>query len=141
MKKFREIFFTILSIIAFYIVNKITFCFINFPLDNLFEINLSEELKNISIHTGKTEIFSGIIAVICVFFMYLYNKYNRKNFLENKEHGSAEWGNEKDIIEFQDREEDKNILFTQTEKMSINTRKTLRNNNVLVIGGSRKWKD
>ncbi len=28
------------------------------------------------------------------------------------------------------------MLFTMTERMSLNTRKTMRNNNVLVIGGS-----
>ena len=118
MKNFREIFFTVLSVIAFYIVNKITFCFINFPLDNMFESKIIEELENINIHTGKAELIAGGIAVICVWFMYLYNKYTRKNFLENKEHGSAEWGTEKDIIDFQDKEENKNILLTQTEKIS-----------------------
>lgn len=140
MKNFREIFFTVLSVIAFYIVNKITFCFINFPLDNMFESKIIEELENINIHTGKAELIAGGIAVICVWFMYLYNKYTRKNFLENKEHGSAEWGTEKDIIDFQDKEENKNILLTQTEKISINTRKTFRNNNVLAIGGSGSGK-
>jgi len=140
MKNFREIFFTVLSVIAFYIVNKISFCFINFPLDNMFESKIIEELENINIHTGKAELIAGGIAVICVWFMYLYNKYTRKNFLENKEHGSAEWGTEKDIIDFQDKEENKNILLTQTEKFSINTRKTFRNNNVLTIGGSGSGK-
>ena len=141
MKYFKEVFFTILSIIAFFVVNKLAFCFLNYPLNSDIDEIINTELSNLTIHFGYKEVFYGILGVIGVFFIYLYNKYSRKNFMEKKEHGSAEWGEKKDIIEFQDKDESKNIILTKTEKLSINTRKTLRNNNVLVIGGSRKWKD
>ena len=137
MTKVKVIFFIIISIIVFYVANKLAFCFVKFPLNSEIENAIYEELQVIKIHLGKVEITSGIIAVLGIFLIYLYNKGTRKNFLEEKEHGSAKWGTKKDIIKFKDKEDSKNILFTQTEEMSINTRKTLRNNNVIVIGGSR----
>ena len=49
-------------------------------------------------------------------------------------------GNEQDISKVKDKTEDNNKLFTRTEKMSLNTRKTFKNNNTLVIGGSGSGK-
>ena len=46
----------------------------------------------------------------------------------------------KPVSEVEYCDEEKNKLFTQTEKMSINTRKTFKNNNALVIGGSGSGK-
>lgn len=56
------------------------------------------------------------------------------------EHGSAEWGSKSDIKDFVDKTDDNNIILTNTESISINTRKTLRNNNIAVIGGSGSGK-
>ncbi len=83
------------------------------------------------------------IGALCVFFYALaviYQHFNKKNFMPGIEHGSAAWGNEDDIKNFRDPDEFNNMIFTQTECMSINTRLTMRNNNVLVIGGSGSGK-
>lgn len=56
------------------------------------------------------------------------------------EHGSAEWGSKSDIKDFVDKTDDNNMILTNTESISINTRKTLRNNNIAVIGGSGSGK-
>ena len=131
MKSLKRIFFIVLSFFAFIIGNKITYILKNFPLNEEFAENLYRYFANdpIKIFWGKDEILGGIIGVISLILFYLYHKYDRKNFKEKAEHGSAEWGEKKDIEIVEDKDEEKNKLFTQTEKMSINTRKTLKNNN------------
>lgn len=142
MKNFKRIFFIVLSFFAFIVGNKITFYFKNYPIDSKIIENIYMDLckKPINIYLGKEEIIGGIIGVICIFFIYIYKKYDRNNYKEQKEHGSASWGEKKDILDVEDKQEENNKIFTQTERMSINTRKTFKNNNTLVIGGSGSGK-
>lgn len=142
MKSLKRIFFIVLSFFAFIFGNKITYIFKTFPLNEAFTENLYRNFTNdpIKIYAGRDEFLGGIIAVISLILFYLYHKYDRKNFKEKAEHGSAEWGEKKDILVVEDKIEEKNKLFTQTEKMSMNTRKTFKNNNTLVIGGSGSGK-
>ena len=142
MRNFKKLFFIVLSFFAFIVGNKIAYCFSNFPLDSLFFDNLYRNFTNdpIKIYLGKEAIIGGIIGVICIFFIYIYKKYDRKNYKEQAEHGSASWGTRKDILEVEDKIDENNKLFTKTEKMSINSRKTFKNNNTLVIGGSGSGK-
>lgn len=142
MKALKRIFFIVLSFFAFIFGNKITYIFKNFPLNDEFVENFYRYFANdpIKIYLGKEEIIGGIVGVISLILFYLYHKYDRKNFKEKAEHGSAEWGEKKDIEIVEDKQEEKNKLFTHTEKMSINTRKTFKNNNTLVIGGSGSGK-
>lgn len=142
MKNFKQIFYIVLSFFAFIVGNKLAFCFKNYPLDiNFFEniyMNLFE--KPINIYLGQEEILGGIIGIICILFIYIYKKYDRKNYKEQKEHGSASWGESKDIIKVVDKREENNKIFTHSEKMSTNTRQTFKNNNTIVIGGSGSGK-
>lgn len=142
MKSLKRIFFIVLSFFAFIVGNKITYIFKTFPLNESFTENLYRNFTNdpIKIYAGQDEFIGGIIAVIGLMLFFLYHKYDRKNFKEKAEHGSAEWGEKSDILGVEDKTEDKNKLFTQTEKMSMNTRKTFKNNNTLVIGGSGSGK-
>lgn len=142
MKALKRIFFIVLSFFAFIFGNKITYIFKNFPLNDEFIENFYRYFVNdpIKIYLGRDEIIGGIVGVISLILFYLYHKYDRKNFKEKAEHGSAEWGEKKDIEIVEDKQEEKNKLFTHTEKMSINTRKTFKNNNTLVIGGSGSGK-
>lgn len=59
-----------------------------------------------------------------------------EKYMPGKEYGTAKWGTRKEFKKFIDKDEDNNILLTATEGFSINTRKTMRNNNVLIVGGS-----
>ncbi len=76
-------------------------------------------------------------------------KFHRKG----EEHGSARWANKKEIASLLDKSvkteskrkekefvEDKNIILTNDVKMSLDTRKTRKNLNVIVIGGSGSGK-
>mgnify|MGYP003371340953 CR=1 FL=1 len=83
------------------------------------------------------------VAVLIKFIVYNKGK-NAKKFRQGKEYGSARWGNIKDIEPYVDEKFENNILFTQTEKLTMNSRpanpKYARNKNVLVIGGSGSGK-
>lgn len=142
MTKKKLVFLIFVSIIAFYISNKASFVFLNNPINNsLFDILLNEFKANtFNLYLSKNEITAGVIGVICIWLIFLYRLYDRNNFLEKKEHGSARWGEYKDIKDLIDKEDNQNILLTQTESFSLDTRKTRKNNNILVIGGSGSGK-
>ena len=75
--------------------------------------------------------------------VYLKGK-NAKKFRKNEEYGSARWGNSQDIAPYVDPVFENNIILTQTESLTMNSRpkdpKTARNKNVLIIGGSGSGK-
>lgn len=82
------------------------------------------------------DILWGLTAAFCWALFILYTMFARNNFRPGEEHGSARWGTKDDIRGLVDKNKDNNMIFTQTEQISINTRKTMRSNNFLVIGGT-----
>lgn len=82
-------------------------------------------------------------AVIIRIAIYVKGK-NAKKFRKNTEYGSARWGTAEDIAPYIDPDFRNNIILTQTERLTMNSRpkdpKTARNKNVLVIGGSGSGK-
>ncbi len=84
-------------------------------------------------------VLAGIVKLI------LYSKgKNAKKFRQGTEYGSARWGNAKDISPYMDDDFGNNLLLTETERITMNSRpkipKYARNKNVLVIGGSGSGK-
>lgn len=69
---------------------------------------------------------------------------NKKKYRQGKEYGSARWGESKDIAPYIDPKFENNVLITNTERLTMNSRpknpKYARNKNVLVIGGSGSGK-
>lgn len=93
----------------------------------------------------KSDLFAGLVVAVAVKVFLYFKKKNAKNYRHKEEYGSARWGNEKDIAPYVDFEnKDNNIILTQTEVMSMNSRfpnpKFNRNKNILVIGGSGSGK-
>ncbi len=86
----------------------------------------------------------GIGTAALVKAMIYFKGKNAKKFRQGKEYGSARWGNAKDIEPYVDDKFEKNILFTKTERLTMNgippNPKYARNKNVLVIGGSGSGK-
>ncbi len=84
-------------------------------------------------------IFAGIVRLV----VYIRGK-NAKKFRKNVEYGSARWGTREDIRPYMDSVFQNNVILTQTESLTMNSRpkdpKTARNKNVLVIGGSGSGK-
>lgn len=61
----------------------------------------------------------------------------QKNYRRGEEHGSAKWGNVRQICrKYADKEYTRNLLLTQNFRMSQEVYKHQRNLNVLVVGGS-----
>ena len=85
-------------------------------------------------------LFAGLLLRLAV---YLKSK-DAKKFRKGREYGSARWGTRKDIEPFIDPVFKNNILLTQTERLTVNSRpkdpRTARNKNVLVVGGSGSGK-
>ena len=106
----------------------------------ILEINTLSFLPSIHI----MDILSGILVAVLIKFIVYTKGKNAKKFRQGKEYGSARWGNKKDIEPYMDESFQNNILFTQTERLTMNGRpanpKYARNKNVLVIGGSGSGK-
>ncbi len=75
--------------------------------------------------------------------IYVRSK-NAKKYRKGVEYGSARWGNAKDIEPYVDPAFQNNVILTQTERLTMNSRpkdpKTARNKNVLIVGGSGSGK-
>lgn len=83
-----------------------------------------------------------ILTLITTFYgiYVLYVITTRKKLMLGKEHGTAEWAGKNDIKKIMDKDDKSNIIFTNSEKMSLDTRKTRKNLNILTIGGSGSGK-
>ena len=84
-----------------------------------------------------------IVAGILRGIVYVKSR-NAKKYRKNEEYGSARWGTQEDITPYIDPVFSKNVLLTQTERLTMNNRpkdpRTARNKNVLVVGGSGSGK-
>ena len=90
------------------------------------------------------DVLAGM-AIAAAFYAAVYVKgKNAKKFRHNVEYGSARWGTAKDIGPYVDPVFANNIILTQTERLTMNSRpkdpRTARNKNVLVVGGSGSGK-
>ncbi|OON87424.1 conjugal transfer protein TraG [Oribacterium sp. C9] len=69
---------------------------------------------------------------------------NAKNYRHNQEYGSARWGKREDIEPFMDPVFENNVILSQTERLTMNSRpknpKYARNKNLLIVGGSGSGK-
>ena len=86
----------------------------------------------------------GVAAAIAIRLAVYIKGKNAKKFRKNLEYGSARWGTAEDIKPYADPAFENNIILTQTERLTMNSRpkdpKTARNKNVLIIGGSGSGK-
>ena len=86
----------------------------------------------------------GVAAAIAIRLAVYIKGKNAKKFRKNLEYGSARWGNAEDIKPYVDPAFENNIILTQTERLTMNSRpkdpKTARNKNVLIVGGSGSGK-
>lgn len=145
--KGKIVFFAVLSLVTFYIGDRGAGIIQSQSGNILEQLNKGADLifpelaaRPFFIAADKYSLLIGGICFISVWLIYAYNMAGRKNFRVGEEHGSAAWGTVKDIAPYIDKEADKNMLFSMTERMSMNTRQTFRNNNVLCIGGSGSGK-
>ncbi len=119
--------------------------------------NMSEKMQGLVLYGGLSTAFSNIlpsfhafdllVGIVCGVALrlavYLKGK-NAKTFRHNREYGSARWGKHEDIEPFEDPDFKNNVILSQTERITMNSRpkepKYARNKNVLIVGGSGSGK-
>lgn len=136
--------------IVFYLVDKVAWLYRYCIGDSLIEklgvlfLNFSLAFQNVFPSFHPQDLCIGVIgAGLVKLAVYLKGK-NAKKYRQGVEYGSARWGTQKDIAPFIDPVFENNILLTQTERLTMNSRPKLpkyaRNKNVIVIGGSGSGK-
>ncbi len=137
-------------IIVFYLADKLAWLYRHCIGDSFaqkagvlflnFQMAFENPLPSFHIH----DLAVGVIGAAIVRAMVYLKGKNAKKYRQGVEYGSARWGNEKDIAPFIDPVFENNILFTQTERLTMNGRpkkpKYARNKNVVVLGGSGSGK-
>ncbi|HEM2745715.1 TPA: type IV secretory system conjugative DNA transfer family protein [Streptococcus suis] len=113
-------------------------------LDRLFQAILEIETMRWIFFPSLDEIITGLTLSVVVGIVLYFRKKNTKKFRNGVEYGSARWGDRKDIQPYEDPVFENNILLTDSEKLTMNSRpsnpKFARNKNILVVGGSGSGK-
>ncbi len=90
------------------------------------------------------DLLVGIVGAVVIRLIVYVKGKNAKKYRKGAEYGSARWGNAEDIKPYIDPDFQNNIILTQTERLTMNSRpkqpKYARNKNVVVIGGSGSGK-
>ena len=137
-------------IIVFYLTDKLAWLYRHCMGNSFAEragvlfLNFQMAFENPVPSFRAHDLAAGAVGAAIVKGMVYLKGKNAKKYRQGVEYGSARWGNEKDIAPFIDPVFDNNILFTQTERLTMNGRpkkpKYARNKNVVVIGGSGSGK-
>ncbi|ESL02380.1 TraG/TraD family protein [Catonella morbi ATCC 51271] len=95
-----------------------------------------------SLHSADL-LIGAVCGVLLRMAVYIRSR-NAKKFRHNEEYGSARWGRHSDIEPFEDPVSANNVILSQTERITMNSRPKVpqyaRNKNVLVVGGSGSGK-
>ena len=80
-------------------------------------------------------------ALVLYGFSVVLFQSTRQNRRPGEEHGSAHWGDAKQLChKYQDKNPENNVILTQHIRMSLNSRKHQRNLLQIVVGGSGSGK-
>ena len=137
-------------LIVFYLADKISWLYRHCTGDSLavrigvLFLNFQLAFENPVLSFFVYDVAAGITGAVAVKIMVYVKGKNAKKYRHGVEYGSARWGNPKDIAPYIDPVYENNILLTQTERLTMNSRPKLpkyaRNKNVIVIGGSGSGK-
>jgi len=90
------------------------------------------------------DLLVGAIGAALIKLALHIKRQNAKKFRKGVEYGSARWGSAADIAPYIDPVFERNVILTQTERLTMNSRPKnpalARNKNVLVVGGSGSGK-
>ena len=107
-------------------------------------MNMGKAFENVLPSINPTDLLIGVGAALALKAALYMKKKNAKKFRQGVEYGSARWGTPEDIKPYMDEKPDNNIILTQTERLTMESRpknpKYARNKNILVIGGSGSGK-
>lgn len=102
-------------------------------MNRLHQITANPFANYYNSNTGK-----AVVIALCVYIIaILIYVTSSKNYMPGREYGTATFANVKQVNKLlADKDQGFNRILSQNVKMSLNTRKTKLNNNVLIIGGS-----
>ena len=110
------------------------------PGRNLFELMevLTEKLNHpFQLHYTEYTIKSVLVCTLLYAAGIGIFYSSQKNYRRGEEHGSARWGNARQICKkYSQKPYSQNILLTQNFRISLDTHKHRRCLNILVVGGS-----
>lgn len=140
-----------LSVIVFFLVNYISYYLRVVYRNDLFGgiANIVENPSDIflafPLSINGTDIIASFVASAFIALILIERNSNKKKYRKGVEHGSAEWGKEKEYHEMMDlKDSDNNIIFSENMKIRLNDKNapfdTRRNKNVIVYGGSGSGK-
>ncbi len=146
----RVVILSIPYLIIFYLADKSFWLYRHCIGDSMIEkigvmlMNFQLAFTNCLPSFHMQDLLGGLVTALIFRLILYYKAKNAKKFRHGEEYGSARWGNRKDIEPFEDPVFEKNIILTETERLTMNSRpkapKYARNKNVIVIGGSGSGK-
>ena len=146
----RVVILSIPYLIIFYLADKCFWLYRHCIGDSMIEkigvmlMNFQLAFTNWLPSFHMQDLLGGLVTAFIFRLILYYKVKNAKKFRHGEEYGSARWGNQKDIEPFVDPIFENNIILTETERLTMNSRpkapKYTRNKNVIVIGGSGSGK-
>lgn len=146
----RVVILSIPYLIIFYLADKCFWLYRHCIGDSMIEkigvmlMNFQLAFTNWLPSFHMKDLLGGLVTALIFRLILYYKSKNAKKFRHGEEYGSARWGNRKDIEPFVDPIFENNIILTETERLTLNSRpkqpKYARNKNVIVIGSSGSGK-
>lgn len=146
----RVVILSIPYLIIFYLADKCFWLYRHCIGDSMIEkigvmlMNFQLAFTNWLPSFQMQDLLGGLVTALIFRLILYYKAKNAKKFRHGEEYGSARWGNRKDIEPFEDPIFENNIILTETERLTMNSRpkapQYARNKNVIVIGGSGSGK-
>ena len=146
----RVVILSIPYLIIFYLADKCFWLYRHCIGDSMIEkigvmlMNFQLAFTNWLPSFHMKDLLGGLVTALIFRLILYYKSKNAKKFRHGEEYGSARWGNRKDIEPFVDPIFENNIILTETERLTMNSRpkapQYARNKNVIVIGGSGSGK-
>ena len=130
--------YIILTIIG--IITVIWFALLVAPLLNGGLAKIINELPIVLSTPFKIIIVENSVKTVLIFLLSYFVGIGvyfstRKNYKKGKEHGSAKWGNTREVNKkYKQLPESENRILTQDIRLGLNAKKHRRNLNTLVIG-------
>ncbi|NUU75346.1 VirD4-like conjugal transfer protein, CD1115 family [Paenibacillus xylanilyticus] len=109
----------------------------NVDVKQLTEASKASMINNIFVFPSEKTLQILSFELITVFIFALYKITTQKNLMPGKEHGTAKWGGNTDRSRIRNNKDQfANVILTETERLSLDTKKVKKNLNLLVIGGA-----
>ncbi|MEK4433101.1 type IV secretory system conjugative DNA transfer family protein [Paenibacillus sp. FSL M7-0802] len=106
-------------------------------VEQLTEASKASMINNIVVLPSEKTLRILFFEFIAVFIFALYKITTQKNLMPGKEHGSAKWGGNAERNRIKNsKDQFANVIMTQTERLSLDSKKVKKNLNFLVIGGA-----